>query len=129
MAEIFYALATCFIKLSFCLTLLRIVNSRVQTWTIYAIMTVTVGFTAFFFFFTLLFCRPVSLFWMKVLTKKVNGTCKHGASIPPGMYAHGIFLIIADVTLAALPARMIWGLNMHPRAKLSVIALLMVGSM
>ncbi|OCK74340.1 hypothetical protein K432DRAFT_339104 [Lepidopterella palustris CBS 459.81] len=125
--ELLYTSSTGLIKISFCLSLLRIVVSRSHKYIIYVVMAMTTVFTTFYFFFILFTCRPVSFFWEQV-KNPVGGSCRSPVIMTYATYAHGVVMCLGDMTLATLPIFLVWNLNMNRLTKCTVVVLLAFGS-
>lgn len=125
--ELLYVTATCLIKISFCLTLLRISNVKGQVYSVYAVLTIVVVFSLFYFFFILSTCQPVSHFWLQFLGQV--GKCRSTKSIVYATYAHGVVMSGADLVLAIIPCFLVWSLQMNRKAKITVASLLAFGSL
>ncbi|QSS62353.1 integral membrane protein [Histoplasma capsulatum] len=129
LADMCYIITSGLVKISFCLSLLRVVVvGRIYVWTIYAVGAITVIFTTFYFFFALFSCSPVSYAWERVRQHNQGGTCRQYFKVVSGSYAHGAVVCAGDITLAIVPALMIWKLQLNSRTKLSAGILLGFGS-
>jgi hypothetical protein len=115
------------LKFSIGIMLLRISVSKthkVIIWTTVAILEVY-GLAYFLLF--VMQCLPSSYFW----TRFTGGT---GSCIDPTItvnatYAYSAISCAADWTLGLLPISLVWNLQMNPRTKLSVAAILALGAM
>ncbi|ODH13555.1 hypothetical protein ACO22_07135 [Paracoccidioides brasiliensis] len=116
------------VKISFCLSLLRVVIGRGYIYTIYAVGTVTAIFTTFYFFFALFSCWPVEFVWEQIRNPNSGGTCRQYHKVVAGSYAHGSIVCVGDLILAIVPALMIRKLQLNSRTKLSAGLLLGFGS-
>ncbi|PGH06003.1 hypothetical protein GX51_02594 [Blastomyces parvus] len=128
-ADMLYILSSGIVKVSFCLSLLRIVIvGRAYIFTIYTVGVITVIFMTFYFFFALFSCSPVDYTWEQMRGPHIKGTCRQYFKVVAGSYAHGSIICAGDLTLAAVPALMIRKLQLNPRTKISAIVLLGFGS-
>lgn len=107
--------------------LLRINMLRWVTYCIYGVISMTVIFTMFYFFFILFACSPVDFFWMRILS--LNGHCRDPSTMVAATYAHGAIMAFSDLTLAILPLFVVKDLQMSRKQKISIVALLALGSM
>ncbi|KKZ64281.1 hypothetical protein EMCG_09744 [[Emmonsia] crescens] len=129
LADLLYIVASGMVKISFCLSLLRVVViGRAYVYAIYTVGVVTTIFTIFFFFFTLFTCWPVDFLWNQIRNLHDEGTCRQYRKVIAGNYAHGSIICLGDLTLAIVPALMLWNLNLNYRTKLSAGFLLGFGS-
>ncbi|OCL12575.1 hypothetical protein AOQ84DRAFT_270586, partial [Glonium stellatum] len=127
LCELLYVLVTALVKVSICITLLRIAVERPQVYTLYAIIVLTTLFSIFYFFFILFLCRPTSFFWEQVLGA-TDGSCLPGNAITSATYAHGIFIVMVDLTLGTFPIFLVRKLKLNYRSKVSVALILAFGS-
>ncbi|KLJ12344.1 hypothetical protein EMPG_12597 [Blastomyces silverae] len=128
-ADLLYILSSGIVKVSFCLSLLRIVIiGRAYIFTIYTVGVITAIFTTFYFFFALFSCSPVEYTWEQVRNPDLPGTCQQYFKVIAGRYAHGSIVCAGDLTLATVPALMISKLQLSRRTKLSACLLLGFGS-
>ncbi|OJD10603.1 hypothetical protein AJ78_08431 [Emergomyces pasteurianus Ep9510] len=128
-ADLLYILSSGIVKISFCLSLLRIVIvGRAYIYAIYTVGTITAIFTIFYFFFALFSCWPVEYTWEQIRTPDSGGTCRQYFKVVAGSYAHGSIVCAGDLTLAIVPALMIRKLQLNRRTKLSASILLGFGS-
>ena len=127
--EVLYIISTCLVKVSFCISLLRIATVRPQIYAIYAVLTVTVIFSMFYLVWMLLLCHPVSYFWEQLLDRNMKGHCRTAKDIVPATYAHGVVMCLGDLSLAILPVVLVAKLHLNRQTKVSVAILLALGSM
>ena len=142
---LFYTVGTALIKISFGLTLLRILRYRWQKWVSIAIMVSVAIISIIWFFVFLFFCSPVSYTWMRgedpfflatvrgkdpvALGLKPRGVCKDNALIADMNYAHGATMVVADLTLGIiLPISLLRGLNMKRSLKITTCFVLSLGA-
>ncbi|OAX77658.1 hypothetical protein ACJ72_08041 [Emergomyces africanus] len=128
-ADLLYILSSGIVKISFCLSLLRIVIvGRAYIYTIYTVGIVTAIFTIFYFFFALFSCWPVEYTWEQIRNPDSGGTCRQYFKVVAGSYAHGSIICAGDLVLAIVPALMIRKLQLNRRTKISASILLGFGS-
>lgn len=111
-------------KLSIGYFLLRVTISHIHRWIIYIAMGISVISCIVFFFISTFQCHPVSYFWDK---HTQTGACLDINIIIDLSYAFSTFSIMTDFTFALLPAWIVWHLNMKPRTKVALIALMGMG--
>lgn len=130
-AELEYVVATCLIKLTFCFTLLYIMNKRVNaflTHTICVVMVVDLVQALFYFFYILFSCKPISYLWTHFDPTK-TGTCAPTRNLMISTYAQGAIIFACDATLAILPSIFIWRLQLDRNIRLATVILLGLGGM
>ncbi|KAH8794944.1 hypothetical protein BGZ57DRAFT_329909 [Hyaloscypha finlandica] len=121
-----YVLSNMALKFSIGIMLLRISVSKTHKiiiWTTVAILEIY-GLAYFLLF--VMQCLPSSYFW----TRFTGGT---GSCIDPTItvnatYAYSAISCAADWTLGLLPISLVWNLQMNPRTKVSVAAILALGA-
>lgn len=114
-------IATCLVKLSISLFLLRFTIERKYTWTLYVVLATLFSYSVFLLFFALFQCKPVSAFWNSAGNCNAIGTIKV-------TYAHSVIISISDWTLIILPIFMVYHLNLGFLTKLYVGIILALGS-
>ena len=140
-----YALGSGFIKISFSLTLLRVLRHRGQRWVVFISITVVCVVTCIYFFFYLFKCAPVAYAWELLTDPYVimqflgNDPAKMGLK-PKGqcvsfiiqrnmIFAHSGMMVAVDITLGViLPYLVLRGLNMKKGLKITAGILLGLGS-
>lgn len=114
-------IATCLVKLSISLFLLRFTVERKHTWTLYVVLATLFSYSVFLLFFALFQCRPVSAFWNH------SGNCNTIGTVKV-TYAHSAIISASDWTLIVLPIFIVYHLNLGFLTKLYVGILLALGS-
>lgn len=127
MFELLYVISTCLVKVSFCISLLRIANVRFQIYAIYVVLTVTVVFSIFYFVWIIVECHPVSYLWEQ-FSGHVKGQCRPVIYMVYATYAHGTVMCLGDLSLAVLPVVLVVDLHLSSQTKASVALLLALGS-
>jgi hypothetical protein len=131
LAQVFYVMIAVLVKLIVGLLLLRICSQyRWQRLTIYTLFGVVAAFNAFYIFIVIFQCRPVEFYWFRYqVNSKMRGKCnnKKLAEIPS--YISLFLNIVSDFTLALLPVSFVWRSKMEIKQKISVVAVLGLGSM
>jgi len=122
---------TALIKLAFSLTILRIIDKRIHrvtAWITYLIICIIVAQAVVFFFLPLFLCRPIDYQWRQIdPAHRGTGTCVSSRETMATSYAHGIVICACDITLAAIPAYLIWTLPLSRETKIAAAALLGLG--
>ncbi|KAL2837940.1 hypothetical protein BJY01DRAFT_258195 [Aspergillus pseudoustus] len=119
--EATYVIATCLVKLSIGLFLLRFTVERKYTWTLYIILAILLCFSIFLLFFAIFQCKPVSAFWGN------PGTCNRTGTVKV-TYAHSAIISASDWALVILPIFIVSHLNLGFRTKVYVGIILTLGS-
>lgn len=126
-----YALIAVLVKFIIGLFLLRICSQqRWQRITIWVLLGVVAVFNTFYILIGIFECIPVDYYWHRYDQKShIKGKCSNRrlAAIPT--YISLILNVLTDWTLALLPASFIWNAKMRIRMKISVSAVLGLGSM
>ncbi|TWU72880.1 hypothetical protein ED733_004020 [Metarhizium rileyi] len=129
LASLFYIVISILTKWILGLFLLRICPFRrwrqITIWTILGFVTV---FSIMFFFFDLFACQPIRYQWTRYSSAPEEGICNATAFATVTSYIAAVLNIVADWVLPALPATLVWKSQMERPVKLSIIALLCLGS-
>ncbi|KHN96057.1 cation-transporting ATPase 4 [Metarhizium album ARSEF 1941] len=131
LASLFYIVISLLTKWIVGLFLLRICPHRrwrqVTIWTILASVTV---FSILYFFFDLFACQPIQYQWLRydADADPADGTCNATTFATVTSYIAAVLNIVADWALPALPATLVWKSQIERRMKVSIIALLCLGS-
>lgn len=75
------------------------------------------------FFASLFFCTPFTYSWDKTIP---GGHCNEVQNV---YITHDVMTVVLDSCLVAAPIPIIWGLQMHTRAKLAVMGMFLLGSL
>lgn len=110
-------------KISICLFLLRIVDTKHVVRGMYALISCITLFTAVSVFLFLGVCRPLRAYW----DVGVNGVCLSDHQIESVVIAQGILSVISDLILAALPAIFLRNLEIGLRTKVGLCLLMGLG--
>ncbi|KAE9363787.1 hypothetical protein N431DRAFT_422815 [Stipitochalara longipes BDJ] len=121
-----YVLSNMALKFSIGVMLLRIAVSKTHKIIIWVTVSVLEIYGLAYFLLFVMQCLPSSYFW----TRYTGGT---GSCIDPTItvnatYAYSAISCAADWTLGLLPISLVWNLQMNPRTKLSVAAILALGA-
>lgn len=120
--QVFFLSGLVFIKVSICLTLLRIAVVKWHRITLWVIIVVTVVSTIFVEFYVLLQCRPIAATW-----GEVKGTCLPSMITVSITFIISAFNLITDVTTALLPFLMLRNVQMNKKNKVAIIGILSLG--
>ncbi|ATZ50483.1 hypothetical protein BCIN_05g08310 [Botrytis cinerea B05.10] len=126
-SEIIYPPTIAIIKISIALYLVRIAVKPVHIYAIYISMAIFLLYTAAFFAFLLLQCRPISFYWRR-FGGAIDGHCLHPSTIAGMAYGHGVVNVMADLTLGIIPAFIVADLQITTRTKVAVAMTLALGS-
>lgn len=129
LASLVYIVVSLLTKWIVGLFLLRICPRKrwrqITIWTILAVVTL---FTIIYFFLDIWSCTPVRYVWTRYNPEPEEGSCHATTFATVTTYIAAVINIVADWVLPALPATLVWKAQMEPRVKVSVIALLCLGS-
>ncbi|KAL3440174.1 hypothetical protein BJX65DRAFT_291002 [Aspergillus insuetus] len=125
--ELLWVAATGLVKISFCFTLLRFLQVHWQRWCIWSTIAVIFTISVFYFFWLVFDCKPIRYFWQQVKAP-TSGSCKPAAALADATYAHASVLLAADAVLAFVPLLVVHYLHADWRVKISVAAILTIGS-
>ncbi|KAH6656058.1 hypothetical protein BKA67DRAFT_254673 [Truncatella angustata] len=125
-----YVVSLATIKSSICVTMLRIGNTkssiRIAVWVLLAITWASFSVT---FVGVLLFCRPIAANWDTSLILEGKGTCASMDVMIALSQTATASTIVTDAACVALPAIMLWDMQMARRAKIGVFLLLSFASL
>ncbi|CAN8105333.1 unnamed protein product [Discula destructiva] len=122
-AEFFYASCTVPVKASICICLVRIADARRRfVWSLYALVALQTGTTLIFVITIANICHPVTAMW-----GETGGICDANLNSHIGFYFSAVS-IVTDLSLAVLPAFLLWPIQMKRRLKASVAVLLGLGA-
>ncbi len=125
-----YIVISALLKVVVGLFLLRICShERWQRITLWAMIGIVTVYNLFFIFLAIFACSPVEYQWTAFAPVPPAGKCNSNlAGIIPSYVA--VFLnVLADWILPLLPARLVWKTKMEMRKKISVCAVIALGSM
>ena len=130
-ASLLYIAISTLTKFVVGLFLLRICSHRRwQRRAIWAIMGTVAAFNSFYFFVALLACRPLAYEWTRYATPAPGeGECNSSLFATVPTYASALLNVVADWALPMLPAAVVWRARLDRRTRLSVCAVLALGSM
>lgn len=122
MWQVFFLSGLVFIKVSICLTLLRIAVIKWHRITLWVLIWVTAVSTIFVEFYVLLQCRPIAASW-----GEVKGVCASKTITVSITFIISGFNLITDVTTALLPFLMLKDVQMTKKNKIAIIGILSLG--
>ncbi|KAJ6780239.1 hypothetical protein PWT90_08236 [Aphanocladium album] len=129
LASLVYIVISLLTKWIVGLFLLRICpRERWRQITIWGIMSVFSVFSILYFFLDIWSCTPVRYMWTRYNPVPEEGSCHATTFATVTTYVAAVLNIVADWVLPALPATLVWQAQMERRVKISVIALLCLGS-
>lgn len=131
-----------FTKISICLFLLRIVDSRKVRIAMHILIGFIITFTAVFVFLFIGICRPLKAYW----DVGVDGTCFSNHQITGIVIAQGgekhnlsgtydsaltqlVFSVVTDIICAAFPVFFLRNLQVKTRTKVALCSLMGLGVM
>ncbi|OAL50329.1 hypothetical protein IQ07DRAFT_679754 [Pyrenochaeta sp. DS3sAY3a] len=127
--EILFVLSTGLIKVSFILTLLRVVPKRLQRISLLVLVAITGIVTIVAFAIILNTCKPIEFFWTQFTIPPVKGNCDGFVAQVKFGYAHGAIMLFLDLMLGlVIPIHLLSSLQMPSRVKISAGLLLSLGS-
>ncbi|KAI3400711.1 hypothetical protein diail_1920 [Diaporthe ilicicola] len=120
--QVFFLSGLVFIKVSICLTLLRIAMVKWHRITLWVLIAVTVVSTIFVDVYVLLQCRPIAATW-----GEVPGTCLSSTITVSITFIISAFNLITDVATALLPFLMLKDVQMTKQKRTAIISILSLG--
>ena len=128
-ASLFYIAIAALVKVVVGLFLLRICShQRWQRITLWTLITVVTLFNIMYFFIALFACRPVEYQWLRYDYILHDGECNSTLFATVPTYVSAFLSVLADWILPLLPATLVWKTKMETRKKISVCAVLALGS-
>jgi Kef-type K+ transport system membrane component KefB len=98
--------------------------------TIQVLLAVVTIFSIIYFFIDIWSCQPVSYMWTRYNpVPPADGTCNAANYVIILTLTSALLSVVADIVLPVLPATLIWKAQLPRREKVSVILLLLLGSM
>lgn len=120
--QVFFLSGFVFIKVSICLTLLRIAVIKWHRITLWVLITISVVSTIFVDFYVLLQCQPIAATW-----GEVKGTCLPSTITVSITFIISAFNLVTDVLTSLLPFLMLRGVQMTKQKKTAIISILSLG--
>lgn len=115
------------LKFSIGVMLLRIAVSRIHKIIIWTTVVILEVYGLGFFLLFAMQCLPSEYFWTRFTGG--SGSCINPNITVNATYVYSAISCAADWTLGLLPISLVWNLQMNPRTKLSVAAILAIGAM
>ncbi|KAK7432908.1 hypothetical protein QQZ08_000379 [Neonectria magnoliae] len=119
--QLLYVTSSPFIKVSICLTLIRVAMQRRYTYPLYAVCAITVAMTIMAFTVVFIQCRPFKASWTG------QGECISVDVIIIPTYIFSAVNIFVDWVVAIMPAFILWHLQLRRKLKLLSMGILGVG--
>ncbi|KAF4631002.1 hypothetical protein G7Y89_g7135 [Cudoniella acicularis] len=128
---VFYVAVAVLVKFVVGILLLRICShQRWQRITIYTLLGVVAVFNIFYIFIVIFQCVPIEYFWSRwEANPPVTGKCNSTQLAVIPTYISLLLNVVSDFTLALLPVSFVWKSKMEIRTKISVVAVLGLGSL
>ena len=126
----FYITISALVKVVIGLFLLRICShQRWQRITLWALMGIVTVYNLFYIFIAIFACRPVEYQWTGYDPATPKGECNSSSFVTIPTYMSAFLNVLADWMLPLLPASLVWKTKMETRKKVSVCAVMALGSM
>lgn len=126
----FYITISALVKVVIGLFLLRICSQqRWQRITLWALMGIITIYNVFYVFIAIFACRPVDYQWTGYNPVPTEGECNSSLFVTIPTYLSAFLNVLADLILPLLPATVVWKTKMERRKKISVCAVIALGSM
>ncbi|EFX05739.1 integral membrane protein [Grosmannia clavigera kw1407] len=119
--QLFYVLASPFIKISICANLIRIATQRRYVYPLYLASLLSTAMTVMAFIIVFIQCIPFTASWTG------NGKCISIRIIIIPTYVFSAVNIFVDWVVAILPAFILWDLQLRRKLKLLCYSILAVG--
>jgi hypothetical protein len=123
-SSVAYSVSAAFIKLSLLSFYLRLSNGPAFSAIVYAVMFIVIGFGIGSVAAVLFQCLPLSALWD---AEKAAGA--HCIKVVDFYYANAAINLTADVTILILPIKILWGLHMPLRQRISLCGLFGLGGL
>ncbi|GFF49312.1 hypothetical protein IFM61606_01816 [Aspergillus udagawae] len=127
LGQMLYIWSSTVAKISISMTLLRLAARRLHRIILWAIIALDIVIGVMFCLILLLDCHPVSYFWQRV-DPHSSGTCQSGKVLLAIAYLYSTLTIFCDLTLGAMPALLVWGLQMNRKTKVALGGILGLGA-
>ncbi|TVY78177.1 hypothetical protein LSUE1_G007121 [Lachnellula suecica] len=125
--ELLYVVTTAVTKLSIGAYFLRLSSRKYQIRVVYTTLAVVMVFSTMYFFFLLFQCTPINYLWTQFSSDDIEGSCLRSPILANVTYAHAAMSAITDWAFGILPIFFVWGMQMNPRTKFSVVLILSLG--
>lgn len=121
LAELFYVLSNCMLKIALGIFLLRVALKKAHIWIIRLLILGTLVFGTSYFFLILFQCNPISQFWT---VSPGSPKCINPKIVTRTTYVASGITAFADWTFGTLPIFIVWDLKMPRKAKFMVAGIL-----
>ncbi|KAI5863843.1 hypothetical protein GGS23DRAFT_620677 [Durotheca rogersii] len=129
MWTILYSACLASVKSSICMTLLRLSRTmRTLRLAIYVLMGLSIATFVAVFICSLTLCRPIEASWDIRMLRNGTGTCAPPISVQGIVYTTAATALITDAACAAIPAIILWKIQIDLRTKILASVLLSFGS-
>ena len=126
----FYITISALVKVIIGLFLLRICSHRRwQRITLWALMGIVTVYNIFYLGIAIFACRPVDYQWTGYGPDPPEGSCNSTLFVTIPTYLSAVLNVLADWILPLLPATLVWKTKMETRKKISVCAVMGLGTM
>jgi hypothetical protein len=122
-AESFYVVTMCALKISVAIFFLRITIKAWQRWTVYVSLALATTWNVAYFFIIVFQCG-MPRGGMSFLTRKLSGKCITTAEILGLGYTHGVIQTVTDLVFACLPVAVMRQSKLGLREKATVLFIL-----
>jgi hypothetical protein len=120
---------TCVVaKISIAVALLRLTVTKMHKILLWTVIGVTIVVGLVFWFVLTLQCKPVDFFWNR-MNPGAKGTCLSTDTIIGIAYLYSVTATLCDFVLGLLPISLVWKLQMTPKTKIALAAILSMGCM
>ncbi|CAN8103523.1 unnamed protein product [Discula destructiva] len=131
LATLIYILESYLVKVVVGLLLIRICSASHQKWqrvTIWSLLLFVGLFYGAYFLIAIFACQPVDYYYTRYNPIPPEGKCNSAAAATVITYIATMLNVVADWTLAILPATVIWRAMLDLRTKISISVVLGIGS-
>ncbi|KAH8668821.1 hypothetical protein BX600DRAFT_435338 [Xylariales sp. PMI_506] len=125
--QMFYVISNTIIKISICLSILRVFDKnwyRWVVWTIYLAIILSAGSSLSMVFWFLSFCKPVSAIWDRTAP---GAHCGSEDEIGTAGKAYSVVNLAVDWFVALLPVVFLWKVQLPWKLKLTAMSILSLG--
>lgn len=129
--QVSYVIGSTLIKFVAALLLLRLFKGQKWQRNSLIVIMVLVGLVQTGYLFIAIFqCTPVPFYWFRYTEDApVDGQCLQPAMATIPTYVSILLGVVSDWYLALLPITLVWNIRMEKKAKISIVAVLAIGSM
>ncbi|MCJ1237045.1 hypothetical protein MMC14_005029 [Varicellaria rhodocarpa] len=123
LAELFVFIITCLTKVSFCLFLMRIPNSKRVIYFLWLLIVALIVVNASCAIVYILQCRPMAALW----NPTIEARCWSSNLYLIWGYIQGVFSVVTDFICSGLPIVVLWNVKISSRKKFGICALMALG--